>query len=161
MAKRTNNISLGDQGEKLVANELRQRGFRVHRLGPRAHDWDLIAEKDGYKHKVQVKTIGSGSWQCGTATKYIKINLIDEEQWVTGKQLLSDPDGIYIFVNLEGKKTFYLTTACKVQDLVFSEYKANLRRHHRRRPRNPYSFHHGTSMNALRPWKGNWKVLVR
>jgi hypothetical protein len=161
VATRMNPISLGDTGERIVANELRQRGFRVHHLGPRAHDWDLVAEKDGRKHKIQVKTIGSGSWQCGVATKYIKINLIDEKQWVTGKQPLSDPDGIYIFMNLEGQRTFYLTTAREVQDLVFSEYKANLRRHHRRRPKNPYSFHHGTTMAKLVRWKNNWRILSK
>lgn len=161
MATRTNPTSLGDKGERIVANELRERGFRVHHLGPRARDWDLVAEKNGIKHKVQVKTIGSGSWQCSDATKYIKINLIDEKQWVTGKKILSDPDGIYIFKNLERRRTFYPATAREVQDLVLSEYKANLRRHHRRRPRNPYSFHHGTTMPKLAVWKNNWKILAK
>jgi len=161
MAPRTNPTSLGNMGERIVADELRKRGFGIHRLGPRVRDWDLIAEKDGHKHKVQVKTIGSGSWQCGDATKYVKINLVDEKQWVTGKQPLSDPDGIYVFVNLEGHRTFYLTTAHEVQALVYSEYKANLRRHHHRRPRNPYSFHHASKMEKFFGWKDNWAILAK
>jgi hypothetical protein len=161
LAVRTNCISLGDRGESLVASELQRRGFQVRRLGPRAHDWDLIAEKHGYKRNVQVKTIGSGSWQCGNATKYIKIDLINEIQSVRAKQPLADPDGIYVFVNLQGARTFYLTTARDIQDLVYSEYRTNLKKHHGRRPRNPYSFHHASGMDKLSRWKDNWRILSK
>jgi len=133
--------SVGDRGERIAALELKRRGYRIQHLGPRARDWDLIAEKGGRKLKIQVKTIGSGSWQCGSATKYIKINLIDERQQGTGKQKLSDSKGIYIFVNLENKTTFYLMSANEVQQLVYTGYKANLKRHKNRRPRNPSTFH--------------------
>jgi hypothetical protein len=152
---------LGDRGERLAASALRHRGFRVRHLGPRAHDWDLIAEKEGRKLKIQVKTIGSGSWQCGSATKYIKINLIDERQEVTGRQVLSDPEGVYIFVSLEGQKTFYLMRLREVQHLVYIGYKTNLRRHDYKRPKNRYTFHHAVSMMALNRWKDNWEILSK
>lgn len=159
MNARSIQAPVGDRGERMVALELKRRGYRTQYLGPRAHDWDLIAEKDNRKLKIQVKTIGSGSWQCGSATKYIKINLKDEIQEVTGKQILSDPRGIFVFVNLEEERTFYLMSASEVQHLVYIGYKANLRRHNNRRPRNPYTFHHGVSMWQLRKWKDNWEIL--
>ena len=150
---------LGDRGERLVGVELKRRKFRVRHLGARAPDWDLVAEKGGKKFNIQVKTIGKGSWQCGSATKFIKINLVDEIQQVTGKQVLRDPNGIYIFINLEKKRTYYLMGVGEVQHLVFLGYKANLRRHKNRRPKNPYTFHHAISMKQLRKWKENWAIF--
>jgi hypothetical protein len=152
------NLNLGDYGEKKVRNILRKKGFDVEVKGKRTHDYDLVIKKSNKKIAAQVKTIQKGSFQL-TATKFLKIDIIDGKQIIKGEQDMGS-DIPWIFMKkTKGRAKYFILLKSDVQDIIFKDYKANLKKHRGVRPRNPYSFHCTIDANELIKWENNWKLI--
>ena len=55
---------IGDIGERTAAEYLKRRGFRIrgHNIGRKTGELDIVAERDGTLHAVEVKTMLCGDF---------------------------------------------------------------------------------------------------
>ena len=97
-------------GEHLIAAKLGRLGYIATPFAGNVPDFDLlIADEKGYSIPVQVKAINGGSWQFNIS-KFLDVEIIDDIQYVRGKQKLGNPNLVCVFVQLadDEKDDFYL-----------------------------------------------------
>jgi hypothetical protein len=163
----TESISdLGERAERLVQSKLEQLGFEVAPMGPRAHDYDMVAVKGEWKLSVQVKASRFKDPQIGNVTKFLKIDIINEpdehvRQYVRGPRALKHPGALWVWVLLlTGEEpTYSLMLEKDVQDITHQLYDSWLKSHGNERPRNPYSLHSLMPYKELEKRKNNWPLL--
>ncbi len=149
-------------GEYLVSAELCRRGLISTTFTGNVPDFDILAVDE--KHKtipIQVKTIQGASWQLN-AEKFIKIDIVDGVQTVTGKTKPAYPNLIYVMVRLrgQGKDEFYIMKFRDLQNIIFKHYKKNLEAHGGRRPKNPDSTHTAIWPESLERFRDNWQLIL-
>jgi hypothetical protein len=150
-------------GEYAACTELARLGYITSPFAGNVPEFDIVASDAKLRAiHIQVKATRS-QWQF-SAEKYIKVQINDEDgtQKVTGKVKLSTPGLIHVMVRVgedRGKDKFYLLTHRELQNLIYSGYKKNLKKHKGRRPKKPKSTHHSLSTDELYPYQNNWKLL--
>jgi hypothetical protein len=153
-------------GEYLVAAELGRKGLIATTFTGNVPDFDILAtNKKFITIPIQVKTIWGprGAWQLN-AENFINIDIDKKNgfQKVIGKEGLSNPDLICIFVRLisQGDDEFYIFRLSDLQESIFEHYSQYLEKHGGKRPRNENSTHVSLTPENLKRFKGNWDLIT-
>ena len=142
-------------GEHLVTAELGRRGYLATPFAGNIPMFDLLAaDPSGRAILIQVKAINGPSWQF-SANKFLRIELVDNEQIVKGALSLSNPELLCIFVLIKGagKDEFYIFHLRDLQKHFIRSYKGG------RRPKNPKSMHCAIWPKDLEPFRDNWSLV--
>ena len=125
---------------------------------------DLIIESGEDCVNVQVKSKRSGGCWHGDARDWMDFEQRNDKcQCVKRKVPLSDPDTVYVFVELgtsQEQDKFYVLTKAQVQDLRCVGYTQFLEKHNCIRPRNPGSYHSGLGTKELEQYRDNWNLII-
>lgn len=153
-------------GEYLVAVELGRRGYISTTFTQNVPDFDILAIDRSLKRKIplQVKTIHKGGGWQSTATQWMNIEFDGEYQKISGKTKISNPNLIYVLVELGqnyGEDKFYLLRKKQFQQLLYKSHKTWLEQHGGKRPRKPHSLHLGIDSSKLTKYKDNWEILEK
>lgn len=144
-------------GEHLIAAKLGRLGYIATPFAGNVPEFDLlIADENGHSIPVQVKAINGGSWQF-QITKFLDIEIIDDIQYVRGKQKLSNPNLVCIFVLLaeDEKDEFFIFQLKDLQTYFSKSYKGG------RRAKNPKSLHCAILPKELTNFKDNWSLIEK
>jgi hypothetical protein len=144
----------GQIGEYLVAVELGRRGYISTTFTQNIPDFDILAIDETLKRTIplQVKTIRKGGGWQSVATEWMDIEFKGKSQIVTGKVKLTNPDLIYVLVELGeryGQDRFFLLRKRKLQQLYFRSYVNGLKKHGGKRARNYRSLHCALNANKF------------
>jgi len=153
----------GQIGEALVVAELGRRGIVATAFAGNVPDIDLLAYKNDKTCALQVKAWRSGSVSFNAA-KYLKIDISDEIQTVTGLDESLDPDLIFIFCMIGaqlGEDRFFLLTQRELQHLIQQGYTSFLDKHGGKRPRNAQTTHNSVTLEQLAPFEDCWGLIER
>jgi len=125
---------------------------------------DLTIESAEGRVNVQVKSKRSGGdWQ-GNARDWMEFEERNDYcQYVKCKVPLSDPDTVFVYVELGTRQEpdkFYVLTKAQVQDLVYIGYKRFIESHDHKRPRNPRSYHFALGTKELEQYRDNWNMII-
>ena len=152
-------------GEYLVSAELCRRGLIATTFTGNVPGFDVLVTDEYFKTlPIQVKTIRGGSWQFD-AKKFMEISMFGDKQEIKGKTKLLDPNLIYVFVRLRGKKRnedeFYICREKDVQDIAFREYTEWLATYHGVRPNKPESTHCSVKSEYLKNYRDKWETITK
>jgi len=142
-------------GEHLVAAKLGRLGYIATPFTGNVPDFDLlIADGQGCSIPIQVKAINGGSWQFNIS-KFLEIEIIDDVQYVRGKQKLVNPNLICIFVQLaaDEKDDFFIFQLKDLQEYFSKSYKGG------RRTKNPLSLHCPIIPKDPEKFRDNWSLI--
>jgi len=142
-------------GEHLIVAKLGRRGYIATPFAGNVPDFDLlIADDEGHSIPVQVKAINGGSWQFHIS-KFLKIEILDDVQYVKGEQQLSNPNLVCIFVLLsdDEKDDFFIFCLRDLQIYFSKSYKGG------RRKKNPQSLHCAILPKDLEQFRNNWSLI--
>jgi hypothetical protein len=142
-------------GEHLIAAKLGRLGYIATPFAGNIPDFDLlIADEKGHSIPVQVKAINGGSWQFHIR-KFLDVEIVDDVQYIRGKQKLAHPDLVCIFVLLseDEKDQCFLLRLQDLQEYFSKCYKGG------RRKKNPQSFHCAVLPKELEPFRDNWSLI--
>ena len=142
-------------GEHLVAAKLGRLGYIATPFAGNVPDFDLlIADGHGCSIPIQVKSINGGSWQFNIS-KFLQIEIIDDIQYVRGKQKLANPNLVCIFVQLaaDEKDDFFIFQLKDLQEYFSKSYKGG------RRTKNPQSLHSAIIPKDLERFRDNWSLI--
>lgn len=151
----------GQAGEYLVAAELCRLGFIATTFTGNMPGFDILAIDEKQKPLfIQVKTIKEKTWQFNLR-KFLDIRFSNNRQEIYGKNKLQNPDMIWILVKLvsTGKDQFYILKLKEMQEIIYNNHKAYLKKHNGIRPRNPASMHTAVSTSHLLKYSDNWKLF--
>jgi hypothetical protein len=144
---------VGQFGEHLVVAELARRDIVASTLAGNVPDVDVLAYVDGRTVAIQVKTVGkSNNAFHRVARHYLDIEFDGTRQIVRGKSKDLNRDRLVVAVVIGekyGDDHFYILNEGWVQDHIFSDYTAYLKKHNGIRPKNPESYHTGFSEKDL------------
>jgi hypothetical protein len=144
---------IGQFGEHLVVAELARREIVASTLAGNVPDVDVLAYFDGKTVAIQVKTVGeSKNAFHRVASNYLDIEFDGTRQIVRGKLKDVNRDRLVVAIVIGkkyGEDNFYILNEGWIQDLIFSDYTAYLKKHNGIRPRNPESYHTGFSEKDL------------
>jgi len=154
----------GQIGEYLVAVELGRRGYISTTFTQNVPDFDILAIDETLERTIplQVKTIRKGGGFQSTGTKWMKIEFDGDYQIVKGKTKITNPDLIYVLVELGenyGEDKFYSLRKKQLQQLYVRNYKNWLKKHGGKKPRKPKSLHSAIGAVDLRKYENNWGIL--
>lgn len=161
MASQKDTQTTGQVGEYLVAAELCRLGYIATTFTRNVPLFDILAIKDNKKaHPIQVKTISGSTWQFD-AKKFLDISITGNVQTVVGKKKLENPELLLFMVRLVelGKDEFYLLRIKDLQEMIFQDYTAYLKKQGGTRPKAPQSTHTAVPVKALKPYLNNWGLL--
>lgn len=149
----------GQIGESLVVAEHGKRGIIATAFAGNVPEIDILAYKGGNTVAIQVKTWRSGN-ESLRADRYLIINQNGEKQKVLGIKKNLEKNLIYVFVNLssDGDK-FYILNQKDLAKNILKKYKAFLKKHNYRRPRNPETKHHAVRAEDLKEHEANWSLI--
>jgi hypothetical protein len=157
------NKLVGQAGEYLASAELARRNFIATPFSGNVPEFDILAIDNRLKTiPIQVKTIRGGSWQFNGAD-FLTIEFDGKLQAITGKKKLTRPNLIYIFVILGegyGGDAFYLLEKRELQNIIYRNYRAYLKKKGGMRPKNPASTHCSVAPDDLAGFQDNWKALL-
>ena len=154
----------GQIGEYLVAVELGRRGYICTTFTQNVPDFDILAIDETLKRTIpiQVKTIRKGGGFQSRGTQWMEIEFEGDYQIVKGKTKITNPDLIYVLVELGdnyGEDKFYLLRKKQLQQLYFRNYKNWLKKHGGKKPRKPESLHCAIGARDLKKYEDNWGIL--
>lgn len=144
-------------GEHLIAAKLGRLGYIATPFAGNVPEFDLlIADEKGHSIPVQVKAINGGSWQF-QITKFLDVEIVDDFQYVKGKQKLSNPNLVCIFVLLKNdeKDDFFIFQLKDLQAFFAKNYKGG------RRTKNPKSLHCAILPKDLDEFRDNWSLIEK
>ncbi len=144
-------------GEHLIVAKLGRLGYIATPFAGNVPEFDLlIADEAGHSIPVQVKAINGGAWQF-QITKFLIIDIIDDVQYVKGKQKLQNPNLICIFVLLKDNEQdeFFIFHLKDLQTYFLKNYKGG------RRTKNPMSLHCAILPKELKGFKDNWSLIEK
>jgi hypothetical protein len=144
---------VGQFGEHLVVAELARCGIVASTLAGNVPDVDVLAYFEDKSVAIQVKTVGkSNNAFHRVASYYLHIKFDGTRQIVHGKSKDVNRDRIVVAVVIGekyGDDRFYILSEGWIQDHIFSDYTAYLKKHNGIRPKNPQSYHTGFSEKDL------------
>lgn len=144
-------------GEHLIAAKLGRLGYIATPFAGNVPDFDLlIADEEGHSIPVQVKAINGGSWQF-KISKFLNIEIVDKVQYVKGKQKLTNPNLVCIFVQLsdDERDDFFIFHLKDLQGYFSKSYKGG------RRSKNPQSLHCAILPKDLEKFRDNWSLIEK
>lgn len=152
-------------GEHLVVAELGRRGVLATLFTGNISDADVLAYANGRSIPIQVKSWAKGRLSVGNAKKYLDIRFDKRQniQTIIGKEDI-DRDLIFVLVKRGkalGEDEFYIYSQGVVQDLIFKEHSAFLKKHKGVRPKTPKSMHSAYSIKDLIQYKDNWNLIAK
>lgn len=143
-------------GEHLVVAKLGRLGIIATPFAGNVPDFDLLAsDLNGNSIPIQVKAINGPSWQF-SATSFLEIEFIGNEQKVLGKKTLPNPNLVCVFVLLQKDENdiFFILTLNFLQEYFFKIYKGGIR------PKNPKSTHCAIWPKHLIEFRDNWSLIT-
>jgi hypothetical protein len=158
------NKLVGQIGEYLASAELARRDFIATPFAGNVPEFDILAVDSRLETiPIQVKTIRGGSWQFN-AGEFLTIEFNGKIQRIIGKRKLPHQYLIYIFVKLGesyGGDEFFLLDKSELQDIIFKNYSAYIKRKGGVRPKNPASTHCSITPSDLEGFRDNWPILLK
>lgn len=149
-------------GEYLVCAELCRRGYIATSFTGNVPEFDILTiDKDNNMQRIQVKAISErGKWQFD-GQHFMDITFAGGKQIINGKQPLTYPDLICVFVRLValGQDEFYLFRLSELQDILFNGYRDWMDELKGKRPQNPESMHVTVTTAQLAKFRDNWDLL--
>ena len=151
-------------GEHLVVAELGRRGVVATPFSGNVPDIDLLAYANGKSVPIQVKAIRRGNPGVD-AKRYLDIRFRGEKQQIVGKSADIDRDLIFVLVRIgkmSGEDQFFVYQQGFLQDLIYENHTAFLKKHGGVRPRNPTSTHCAYSIQDLTEAEreGAWSLIL-
>lgn len=163
MASGRKNKLTGQIGEFLVTAELGRRNYVAAPFAGNVPLFDIVAANEcGKAIPIQVKTSNGISWHS-QADKFLDIKIANGIQHIKGKKKLRTPDllCVYVLLNKDRKDSFYILQLKDLQNIIFKDYSAYLKRKKGRRPKNPNSIHCAINPEHLISFRENWKLLQK
>ena len=152
----------GQIGEHLVVAELGRLGIIATPFSGNVPDIDILAYKDGKSVPIQVKANRKGNIVVD-AKRYLNIEFEGDVQKVVGKSDGVDRDLIFVLVSIgekAGEDHFFVYRQGFLQDLIYENHSAFLKKNNGIRPRNPQSTHCAYSERDLEGAENNWSIIV-
>jgi len=144
-------------GEHLIVAKLGRLGYIATPFAGNVPDFDLlIADENGHSIPVQVKAINGGSWQFNIS-KFLDVEIIDDVQYIKGKQKLHNPNLVCVFVQLavDEKDDFFIFRLKDLQEYFSKSYKGG------RRSKNPQSLHCAILPKDLEKFRNDWSLIEK
>ena len=150
-------------GEYLACAELCRRGFLATTFTGNVPEFDILAATRDFRSLfVEVKANASGDWMLD-AEKFLDIeyNPKTRVQTIKGKLNLKDSKVIYVFVKVvgQGKDKFHILPVQDLQEIIFQDYSAYLKKHNGVRPKNPETMNTAILLKQLAGYRDNWQLL--
>ena len=78
-----------------------------------------------------------------------------------GRQQITNPDLIYVFVSIanNGKDRFFVLTKLQLQEVCIKYYSDWMGSHEWKRPRSPESYDCRFSIPEVQEYENNWKLI--
>jgi len=149
-------------GEYLVAAELCRRGMIAATFTGNVPDYDIIAsDKAGKVRHVQVKTIRSVGWQMDMG-RFMEITQEGQKQILGEPRPVPVPGLVFVFVRLvaTGEDRFFVVRWEDLRDILVANYREYMKKCKGVRVKNPESRHTAFDEKLLKPYQGNWELLV-
>lgn len=158
------NVLVSQLGEYLACAELNRRGYIATPFSKNVPEIDLLVFDEELRAiPLQVKAFTHAAL-AGTATTYMDVTITpDGRQFVRKKRQISNPDLIYIYIEIGikyGEDEFFLLRKRDVFEIQYQNYRGWLKKHSNRRPKKPTSLHCALYRKNLEPYRDNWGILA-
>jgi len=154
----------GQIGEHLVVVELARRGVLATTFSGNVPDIDVLAYANGKSVPIQVKANRAGRISVD-AKRYLDIQFDGDKQSVVRKSADIDRNLIFVLVRISkmaGEDRFFVYKQGFLQDLIYKNHTAFLKKHGGVRPRNPTSTPCAYSIQDLTEAEaeGAWSLIL-
>ncbi len=160
----TNQHSIGQTGEYLVASQLCRLGLVATTFTRNVPGFDILAldMKKQKEIRIQIKTIKpSGDWQLN-ARNFLKIEFDNRAQRIEGIKEENQAD-FFVFVRLGekgyGHDKFYIVPCAELKKIVHNNYKEYLAKKGGIRPKNPQSTHTAIKEKDIKCYENRWEIF--